>query len=76
MMPIIGNADDADKNNNKRKCETEDLKDDTLEKATKRMNELENMKNDETVVGEVKKDLNKEHFEHVVKRLKMLIKEK
>ena len=75
-MPVISNAGDGDNNDNKRKYETEDLKDDTLEKAMKRMNEAEKMKNDETITDEVTKDLNKEFYEHVVKRVKMLIKEK
>ena len=76
MMPIMGKADDDDNNDNKRKYETEDLKDDALEKAIKRMNEAEKMKNDESIVDEVAKDLNTEYHEHMVKRVKKLIKEK
>ena len=71
MIGKTGNTGDDDK----RKHETEDLKDDMLEKSMERMNEAEKMKNDEPIADEVTKALNKEHFEHVVKRVKMLIKE-
>ena len=75
MMTMIGKTGDTD-NDNKCKYETEDLKDDMLEKAMKRMNEEEKMKKAESIVDEVTNDLNKEFIEHMVKRVKILIKEK
>ena len=75
MMPIVGNASDSD-NNKRRTLETEELKDDLLEKTTKRMNEVENMKNDNSIEDEVTNYLNQECYEHVVKRVKILIKDK
>ena len=75
MMPIIRKTGDTD-DDNKRKYELEDLKDDLLEKALKRMSEAEKMKNDASIEDEVTKDLNKEHYQHVMKRVKILIKEK
>ena len=75
VMPMIGKTGDTG-NNDERKYETEDSKNDLLEKAMKRMNEAEKMKNYESIVDQVTKDLNKECFEQMVKRVKMLIKEK
>ena len=57
----------------KRVIESDSSNDDHLEKAMKRMNEAEKMKNDDSVQDEVTKELNKKHYDYAVKKVKSLL---
>ena len=72
MLPLISTPKNKSAGK-KRAIESDSSNDDHLEKAMKRMNEAEKLKNDDSVQDEVTKELNKKYYDHAVKKVKSLL---